>query len=71
LAQTVARQNELRRLIEYRQTLDRDRVWRQTGEHLAIIEMLEKESIERAAKLLDKHIGGALKEKARSELFRS
>jgi len=69
LAQTVVRQNELRRLVEYRQTLDRDRVWRQTGEHLAIIEMLEKGSIERAAKLLDKHIGGALKEKARPELF--
>ncbi|WP_407160382.1 GntR family transcriptional regulator [Bradyrhizobium sp. STM 3557] len=69
LAQTVARQNELRRLIEYRQTLDRDRVWRQTGEHLAIIEMLEKGLIERAAKLLDKHISGALKEKARPELF--
>jgi DNA-binding GntR family transcriptional regulator len=69
LAQTVARQNELRRLIEYRQTLDRDRVWRQTGEHLAIIDLLEKGSLERAAKLLDRHIGGALKEKARPELF--
>ncbi|MCK1546430.1 GntR family transcriptional regulator [Bradyrhizobium sp. 179] len=69
LAQTVARQNELRRLIEYRQTLDRDRVWRQTGEHLAIIDLLENGSLEGAAKLLDKHIGGALKEKARPELF--
>jgi DNA-binding GntR family transcriptional regulator len=71
LAQTIVRQNELRRLIEYRQTLDRDRVWRQTGEHLAIIDLLEKGSLERAAKLLDKHIGGALKEKARPELFGS
>ncbi|WP_283814759.1 FCD domain-containing protein [Bradyrhizobium aeschynomenes] len=71
LAQTVARQNELRRLIEYRQTLDRDRVWRQPGEHLAIIDLLEKGSLEGAAKLLDKHIGGALKEKAPPELFGS
>lgn len=70
LAQTVARQNELRRLIEYRQTLDRSRVWRQTGEHLAIISLLESGSTEEAARLLDKHIGGALGEKARPELFR-
>ena len=69
LAQTVVRQNELRRLIEYRQTLDRDRVWRQTGEHLAIIDLLEKGLLERAAKALDKHIGGAVTEKARPELF--
>jgi DNA-binding GntR family transcriptional regulator len=69
LAQTVARQNELRRLIEYRQTLNRDRVGRQTGEHLAIIARLQSNDIEGAAQLLDEHIAGALKEKARPEYF--
>jgi DNA-binding GntR family transcriptional regulator len=69
LAQTVARQNELRRLIEYRQTLDRDRVWRQTGEHLDIIAKLEAGNLNEAATLLDRHIAGALQEKARPQYF--
>jgi hypothetical protein len=58
------------RMIEYCQTLDRNRVWRHTGEHLAIIGLLEKGSIDEAAQPLDMHIGGALNEKARPELFK-
>jgi len=69
LAQTVARQNELRRLIYYRQTLDRERVWRHTSEHIEIIAKLAANDVESAANLLDMHIGGALIEKALPEYF--
>lgn len=69
IAQTVTRQNELRRLVEYRQTLDRKRVQRQTGEHLEIIVKLAANDVEGAASLLDQHIGGAAAEKAVPENF--
>ena len=69
LAQTVARQNELRRLVEYRQTLDRQRVWRQTGEHLGIIDALMDGDIEGAAVMLEGHIGAAGIEKATPAIF--
>ena len=69
LAQTVSRQNELRRLVEYRQTLDRQRVWRQTGEHLRIAKALMDGDIEGAAVMLERHIGGAGIEKATPAVF--
>ena len=69
LAQTVARQNELRRLVEYRQTLDRARVRRQTGEHIDITAALLNGAIEQAALLLERHIGGAGIEKATPAAF--
>ena len=69
LAQTVARQNELRRLVEYRQTLDRERVRRQTGEHLDITNALLDGAVEQAALLLESHIGGAGVEKATPAVF--
>ncbi len=71
LAQTVARQNELRRLVEYRQILDRARVRRQSGEHLAIIERLDDGDRQGAADLLASHLGGAAREKARPDVFRT
>lgn len=69
LAQTVARQNELRRLVEYRQTLDRERVRRQTGEHIEISAALLDGAVEHAAILLERHIGGAGLEKATPAAF--
>lgn len=69
IAQTVARQNELRRLVEYRQTLDRNRVRRQTAEHLGIIAKLAAGDVEGAAVLLGQHIGGAAAEEAIPENF--
>ena len=69
LAQTIARLNQLRRLIEYRQTLDRSRVYRQTGEHLAIIKVLKAGKRDVAAQLMRRHLGGAQREKAKTYLF--
>ena len=69
LAQTVSRQNALRRLVEYRQTLDRQRVWRQTGEHLGIARALIERDIEGAAVMLERHIAGAGVEKATPAVF--
>ena len=69
LAQTVTRQNELRRLVEYRQTLDRQRVWRQTGEHLKIVGALMDGDIEGAAVMLERHIEAAGLEKATPAAF--
>jgi DNA-binding GntR family transcriptional regulator len=71
LAQTIARLNQLRRLIEYRQTLDRSRVHRQTGEHLAIIKLLESKKHKSAAKMMHRHLGGAEREKAKTYFFRA
>lgn len=69
LAQIIARQNQLRRLVEYRQTLNRQQVRRQNAEHLGILDALEAGDIEKAARLLALHLGGALSEKARTDLF--
>lgn len=69
LASTIARMNQLRRLVEYRQTLDRDRVRRQNAEHLAILGALEAGKIEHAADLLEAHIGGARTLKATADIF--
>ncbi|MCA8879629.1 MAG: GntR family transcriptional regulator [Rhodobacteraceae bacterium] len=69
LHSTIARMNQLRRLVEYRQTLDRDRVRSQNAEHLEIIDALEAEEVETAAELLEAHIGGAKARKANAEIF--
>jgi DNA-binding GntR family transcriptional regulator len=71
LAQTIARQNQLRRLIEYRQFFDRDRVLRQSKEHLAILDLLDSGDQQAAADLMRRHIGGAAREKTKASAFRS
>lgn len=55
----VRRVNRLRRLIEYRITVDRERLPRQTREHLRILSLLESGSRDEAAKFLRSHILGA------------
>ena len=55
----VRRVNRLRRLIEYRITVDRERLPRQTREHLRILGLLETGSRDEAAKFLRIHILGA------------
>ncbi|MDG4717843.1 MULTISPECIES: GntR family transcriptional regulator [Thalassospira] len=71
LAQSVAKQNQLRRLVEYRQTIDRARVKRQTEQHLEIIDALLTGNNTKAAELLRRHIGGASEEKAQPNIFSS
>lgn len=61
---SVRRVNRLRRLIEYRITVDRERLPRQTREHLRILSLLETGSRVEAATFLQKHILGASAVKA-------
>ena len=61
--QTIVRQNQLRRLIEYREIDDRFRVRRQCEEHLAIVALLERGERAQAAVLLERHLASASSEK--------
>lgn len=63
VVQTVVRQNQLRRLVEYKEIDDRDRVRRQCEEHLAIIGHLERGERAAAAQLLAEHLTKAGREK--------
>lgn len=66
---TIARMNQLRRLVEYRHTLDRQRVLDQNGEHLQILDALEDGQVAAAAELLRQHIGGAKSRKVTATVF--
>ncbi|NPD70426.1 GntR family transcriptional regulator (plasmid) [Lichenicola cladoniae] len=61
--QTIVRQNQLRRLIEYKEIDDRSRVRRQCEEHVAIIALLERGERAQAAILLEQHLANASLEK--------
>ncbi|NYT64054.1 GntR family transcriptional regulator [Alcaligenaceae bacterium] len=63
IVQTIIRQNQLRRLLEYRETDDRERVRRQCEEHLAILDLLERGERGAAAQLLTSHLGNASHDK--------
>ena len=55
----IKRVNRLRRLIEYRVTLDRSRLPQQCREHLKILDLLEAGDFATASAQLRKHIDGA------------
>jgi len=55
----IKRVNRLRRLIEYRVTLDRSRLTRQCHEHLEILDLLEAGKVAEASAYLRRHIEGA------------
>lgn len=63
IVQTIIRQNQLRRLLEYRETDDRERVRHQCEEHLAILNLLERGERHQAAHLLTEHLSRASTEK--------
>lgn len=63
IVQTIIRQNQLRRLLEYQASVDRERVRRQCLEHIAILDLLEQGEREQAAQLLARHLGNASVEK--------
>lgn len=69
LAATVQKLNQLRRLVEYRQTLNIDQVLGQNVEHLAILDALDAGETGRAADLMHAHLGKARARKARVEMF--
>jgi DNA-binding GntR family transcriptional regulator len=56
---SIKRVNRLRRLIEYRVTLDRSRLTRQCHEHLEILDLLEAGRLAEASAFLRHHIEGA------------
>lgn len=69
LLSTVQKLNQLRRLVEYRQTLDTEQVLGQNAEHLAILDALDEGDTDRAADLMQDHLGKAKLRKARAEMF--
>lgn len=61
----LRRVNSVRRLFEYRAKRDRASILGQYREHIAMLDAIEKGQLERAAKLMEKHLVGAGKMKAR------
>ena len=55
----LRRVNQVRRLMEYRVTVDRSRLARQCREHLELLALLEAGEIRTAAAFLRVHIEGA------------
>jgi DNA-binding GntR family transcriptional regulator len=70
LVSTIGRLNQLRRLVEYRQTLDTERVRKQNAEHLEILGALDGGNVAHAADLLRAHISGAVRRKASAEILK-
>jgi len=59
----LRRLNRLRRLIEYRKSVDRRQAQRRCQEHLQLIDLLLEDRREEAAALLTRHLNSALQEK--------
>jgi DNA-binding GntR family transcriptional regulator len=58
--ETVRRINRVRRLLSYRSMLDRSRYRQHCREHLAILDLLEREQNEGAASALRRHLEGTM-----------
>ncbi|MET3923925.1 GntR family transcriptional regulator [Devosia sp. 2618] len=65
----VAQQNQLRRLVEYRQILNREQVQGQNREHIEILDLLDQHDVDAASALLSKHLDTAKNRKARAGIF--
>ncbi|WP_454702371.1 GntR family transcriptional regulator [Agrobacterium burrii] len=61
---SLVRANRMRRLLEYRSNIDRNRLYVQCREHLDILALLEKGEIVEASYAMRKHLGGALTRKS-------
>lgn len=60
----LERVNRMRRLMEYRSRVDRERLTIQCSEHLELITLLERGEIPEASYFLRRHLAGALKRKS-------
>jgi DNA-binding GntR family transcriptional regulator len=69
LLSSVQKLNQLRRLVEYRQTLNTDQVRGQNAEHMGILDALDASDTALAADLMFAHLGKARERKARAEMF--
>jgi DNA-binding GntR family transcriptional regulator len=65
LLDSLRRVNSVRRLFEYRAKRDRSYLDKQYREHIALLDLIEAGELEQAARLMEKHLGGAGKMKAR------
>lgn len=61
---SLVRVNRMRRLLEYRSRVDRNRTVRQCQEHLDILDLLERGEIVEASYAMRRHLGGALSKKS-------
>jgi DNA-binding GntR family transcriptional regulator len=60
----LERVNRMRRLMEYRSRVDRERLTVQCTEHLELIELLQRGEIAEASYFMRRHLSGALKRKS-------
>jgi DNA-binding GntR family transcriptional regulator len=67
--QVIVRQNQLRRLVEYRRPHDPERVRRVCREHLAILALIRQRRVEAAADALAAHLKAASREKTAAADF--
>jgi DNA-binding GntR family transcriptional regulator len=67
----LCRINRLRRLIEYRTFVDKERLAAQCREHLALLDMIAAGSRDEAAGYLLRHLRGAAARKQAAGLVRS
>ncbi|MBY5770773.1 GntR family transcriptional regulator [Rhizobium leguminosarum] len=61
---SLVRLNRMRRLLEYRSRVDRNRTVRQCQEHIAILDLLQQGEIVEASFAMRRHLGGALSKKS-------
>ncbi|TKV70541.1 GntR family transcriptional regulator [Rhizobium sp. AU243] len=61
---SLVRVNRMRRLLEYRSNVDRDRLHVQCEDHLTILSLLEQGEIVEASYAMRRHLGGALTRKS-------
>ncbi|MEK1929040.1 MAG: GntR family transcriptional regulator [Pararhizobium sp.] len=61
---SLVRVNRMRRLLEYRSRVDRNRTVRQCQEHIAILDLLQQGEIVEASFAMRRHLGGALSKKS-------
>ncbi|WP_221929494.1 GntR family transcriptional regulator [Ruegeria faecimaris] len=61
---SLQRVNRMRRLMEYKAEINRDRLIEQCSEHLEILSLLERGSVADASYRMRQHLSGALKRKS-------
>jgi DNA-binding GntR family transcriptional regulator len=62
---TMRRVNRVRRLLSYRSMRDRSRYKEHCGQHLMLLDLLERERNEEAAEVMREHLGSTLRNLAR------
>lgn len=61
---SLVRVNRMRRLLEYRATIDRARLVVQCNDHLRILDAVDRNEVIEASYLVRQHLGGALERKS-------